>query len=155
MPYDVAYRTAQASLAQILKDVSGSGIYLAVENVWSKFLYSPLELARFVDGLGNPQLGVYFDVGNVLRIGFPEHWISILGHRIRRVHLKDFRLSVDNLGGFVSLLEGDVNWPAVRSALTSIGYDSWLTTEVLPAYRYYGERLVHESSASIRAIFGI
>ncbi len=155
IPYDVAYRNAQ----QVLRSVAASvaerlGVCLAIENVWNKFLLSPLELARFVDEIGSAA-GVYFDVGNVLRIGYPEHWIRILGPRIRRVHLKDFRLGVDTLGGFVGLLEGDVNWPAVREALQAIGYDSWLTAEVLPAYRYHGERLIYETSASIDAIFGL
>src|SRR5690606_34875711 len=125
---------------------------LLVENVWNKFLLSPLEMARFVDDLDSPLAGVYFDVGNILRTGFPEHWIEILGARIKRVHFKDFRLAVDTLGGFVGLLEGDVNWPAVVQALRRIGYDSWVTAEVLPAYHYHGEQLVHETSMKMDAI---
>jgi hexulose-6-phosphate isomerase len=153
VPYDIAYRNAQA----ILSDAAHNSaeryqVYLAVENVWNKFLLSPLELARFVDDVNNPWVGVYFDVGNVLRTGFPEHWIPILGPRIKRVHFKDFRLAADNLTGFVNLLEGDINWPAVRAALRQIQYDSWVTAEVLPAYRYYGERLIYETSASLEAI---
>lgn len=155
VPYDVAYRNAQETLREIAKGLEGKyQVYLAIENVWGKFLLSPLELARFVDEVESPVAGVYFDVGNVLRTGFPEHWIPILGQRIKRVHFKDFRLSVGNLGGFVNLLEGDVNWPAVRDALRSIGYSSWITAEVLPAYRYHSERLVYETSESIEAIVG-
>jgi hexulose-6-phosphate isomerase len=109
-------------------------------------------MARFVDEIASPWAGVYFDVGNVLRTGFPEHWIPILGDRIRRVHFKDFRLAVDNLGGFVGLLQGDVDWPAVRGALVGIGYTGWVTGEVLPPYKFYGERLIHETSAGMDAI---
>lgn len=153
VPYDVAYANAQDTLREILRNIEREyGVYLGIENVWGKFLLSPLELARFVDELDSPWAGVYFDVGNVLRTGFPEHWIPILGARIKRIHFKDFRLAVGNAGGFVNLLEGDVNWPAVRDALRSIGYSSWITAEVLPAYKYHGARLIEETSASIDAI---
>lgn len=153
VPYDVAYVNAQTCLREIAHNISEqSGVYLAIENVWGKFLLSPLELAAFVDSIESRWVGVYFDVGNVLRTGFPEHWILILGSRIKRVHFKDFRQSVGNVNGFVNLLEGDVNWPAVRDALAAIRYDSWVTAEVLPTYRYHADRLVHETSLSIDAI---
>jgi hexulose-6-phosphate isomerase len=153
VPYDIAYRNAQACLREIAHNVAEpQQVYLAVENVWNKFLLSPLELARFIDEIESPSVGVYFDVGNVLRTGFPEHWIPILGQRLKRVHFKDFRLAADNISGFVNLLEGDVNWPAVREALKSIQYDSWVTVEVLPAYRYHGERLIYETRATLDVI---
>ncbi len=156
VPYDVAYINAQACLREMAHDVGArQGVHLAVENVWNKFLLSPLELARFVDEVQSPWLGVYFDVGNVLRTGFPEHWIPILGARIKRVHFKDFRLSVDNRHGFVNLLEGDVNWPAVRAALNQIHYNSWITAEVLPPFHFSGERLIFETSASLDAILEV
>lgn len=155
VPYDVAYEMAQAVLCEIAAMLDAyPGVYLAVENVWNKFLLSPLEFARFIDEINHPQVGVFFDVGNILRTGFPEHWIRILGNRIKRVHFKDFRLAMDNEHGFVTLLEGDVNWPAVRDALRDTGYDSWIAAEVLPAYRHYGEQLIFETSRKIDAILG-
>lgn len=153
-PYEVAYQNALRSLKQIVETMGERyQINLAVENCWNKFLLSPLEFRQFIDEIDSQWVGVYFDVGNVLRTGFPEDWIGILGSRIRRVHLKDFRLEVDNINGFVNLLEGDINWPAVADAFNMIGYDSWLTAEVLPAYRYFSERLVYETSYSIDEIF--
>ncbi|HST03309.1 MAG TPA: sugar phosphate isomerase/epimerase family protein [Chloroflexia bacterium] len=154
--YDLAYSMALSVIGELARTVCEQyQVCLALENVWGKFLLSPLEFARFIDAAGSRWVGAYFDVGNVLRTGYPEHWIPSLGQRIKRVHFKDFRQSVGNLQGFVNLLEGDVNWPAVRSALEEIGYDSWVTAEVLPAYRFHGERLVRETSASIDAILGI
>jgi hexulose-6-phosphate isomerase len=151
-PYDVAYRNALAVLREAVRAGEQHQVTLAVENVWGKFLLSPMEFAHFIDEVGSERIGAYFDVGNVLRLGFPEHWIPILSSRIKRVHFKDFRLSVDTLGGFVGLLEGDVNWPAVRRALRQIGYDSWVTAEVLPPYRHLSERLIYETSANLDAI---
>lgn len=153
--YDHAYERALGILREVAGEIApDQDVFLAVENVWNKFLLSPLEFARFIDEINDQSVGVYFDVGNVLRIGFPEHWIRILGQRIRRVHFKDFRLTVDNAHGFVTLLEGDVNWPAVSAALRDIGYDSWVAAEVLPAYRYHGEQLIYETSRKIDAILG-
>lgn len=153
--YDHAYERGLAIMQEIAAGLQPEqGVFLAIENVWNKFLLSPLEFARFIDEIDHPMVGAYFDVGNVLRIGFPEHWIHILGHRIRRVHFKDFRLAVDNAHGFVTLLEGDVNWPAVRAALHDIGYSSWVAAEVLPAYRYHGEQLIYETSRKVDAILG-
>ncbi len=155
VPYAEAYANAQSSLQTLAAALGPEpGVTLAVENVWNKFLLSPLEMARFIDELGSPWVKVYFDVGNVLRTGFPEHWIPLLGPRIHRVHLKDYRLAAESAAGFVGLLQGDVDWPAVRAALEAIGYQGWLTAEVLPAYRHHGERLIHETSAAVDAIFG-
>lgn len=153
--YDVAYVRAQEVIAAVAQGSAAEhGVHLAVENVWNKFLLSPLEFSRFVDEIGSPWVGVYFDVGNVLRTGVPEHWISILGSRIRRVHVKDFREASGNLAGFVGLLEGDVNWPAVAGSLRAIDYDSWIVGEVLPPYHHHGERLIYATAASIDEIFG-
>jgi len=85
--------------------------------------------------------------------GFPEHWISILGKRIRRVHVKDFRRSVGNLNGFVDLLSGDVNFPAVMGALEAIGYKGWVTAEVFPG-KEFPEQTVWQASRSMDAILG-
>jgi hexulose-6-phosphate isomerase len=88
-----------------------------------------VEARDFVDAISSPWVGVYLDTGNVLKYGFPEDWIRILGKRITRVHLKDFKLQVATLEGFCPLGEGDVDWPAVTSALATAGYDGPLTYE--------------------------
>ena len=93
-----------------------------MENVWNKFLLSPLEMARFVDELDSPWVGVYFDAGNILSYGFPQHWIEILGPRIKKVHVKDFKTQIGSIQGFANPLQGDVPWAAVRAALDGIGY---------------------------------
>jgi hexulose-6-phosphate isomerase len=132
-----AWELGQAGLRAVLPAAEEAGVTLAVENVWNRFLLSPLEMRAFVDEANHPLVRVYMDVGNVLAFGFPEQWIEILGRRIARVHLKDFRRKVGNIEGFVDLLEGDVDWPAVMAALRRAGYDGWLTSEVSP-YRHDG-----------------
>ena len=100
-----------------------------IENVWNRFLLSPLEFRDFLDKVGSDYVGCYFDVGNVILTGYPEQWVKILGSRIKRVHLKDFKKSVGTLDGFCDLLDGDVDYAAVMVALRDTGYDGPVTAE--------------------------
>jgi L-ribulose-5-phosphate 3-epimerase len=130
--YEQAWERGQAGLRALLPAAEEHGVALAVENVWNRFLLSPLEMARFVDEAGSAMVRAYFDVGNVLLFGYPEQWIGTLGRRLARVHLKDFRRSVGTLAGFVPLGDGDADWPAVMAALRAVGYDGWVTSETDP-----------------------
>ena len=130
--YDVCYERAKEAVEQILPAAERNGVRLCIENVWNKFLLSPLEMRDFIDGFNSEMVGAYFDVGNVLLTGYPEQWIRILGKRIKRVHVKDFKVSVGTVEGFVDLLEGDVDFEAVKNALAKTGYDGYVTAELLP-----------------------
>jgi L-ribulose-5-phosphate 3-epimerase len=112
-------------LAQELKVVIG------MEEVWNKFLLSPLEMARYVDEFASPWVKAYLDVGNMIFYGYPQDWIRTLGPRIHRVHIKDFKLDREK-GQFFwkNLGEGDVDWQEVRKAFSEVGYASWVTTEI-------------------------
>lgn len=128
--YDDCYSRSQAEIETLVPEAEKRGVSIAIENVWNKFLLSPLEMKAYVDHFNSANVGTYFDVGNILLYGFPQQWIRILGNRIRKVHVKDFRTSVGNHGGFVPLLAGDVDWPEVMRALREIGYDDTLTAEI-------------------------
>ncbi|MFH1303508.1 MAG: sugar phosphate isomerase/epimerase family protein [Planctomycetota bacterium] len=135
-PYDVVYQQQQAKLRKHLPYAEQQGIKLLVENVWNNFLLSPLEMARFIDELESPAAGVYFDVGNVVRFGWPDQWIRILGPRIGKLDIKEYsrkkQMDEGLWKGFqVEINEGDCDWPAVRKALQEIGYtQGWATAEV-------------------------
>jgi hexulose-6-phosphate isomerase len=107
----------------------------------------------FIDGFQSDFVGAYFDVGNILPYGLPEQWIHILGSRIKRVHFKDFKNSVGTLDGFCDLLEGDVNWPEVMSALNAVGYDKWVTAE-MGMYRLYPAAILPITSVAMDFILG-
>ena len=112
-------------LAQELKVVIG------MEEVWNKFLLSPLEMARYCDDFASPWVKAYFDVGNMLFYGYPQDWIRTLGPRICRVHVKDFKLDrKESKYSWTNLGEGDVDWPAVRAALADAKYEGWVTAEI-------------------------
>ncbi len=130
--YDVCYQRACEAIRQILPSAEETGVAICIENVWNKFLLSPLEMRDFIDSFNSEMVRAYFDVGNVLLTGYPEQWIRILGKRIKRVHVKDFKCSIGTAEGFVDLLEGDVNFQTVKEALAEIGYDGYVTAELLP-----------------------
>ena len=156
VPYETAHARAREFIAAAAPVAAKAGVTLCVENVWNKMLLSPLEMRAFIDDLRSDAIGSYFDVGNALLTGYPEHWIEILGRRIRRVHFKDFRRNVGTIDGFCDLLSGDVNWPAVMRALRGIGYDGWIAGEMIPPvpfYKHCPETLIHNTSRAMDAIF--
>lgn len=117
------------ALQELSHEAELRGVVMAIENVWNQFLLSPVEMRELIDQVNSPWVGVYLDVGNVVKFGFPQDWIDTLGKRIARVHLKDFKLDVGTLEGFCPLGDGDVDWPAVRSALERVGYEGPLIFE--------------------------
>ncbi len=127
--YAEAMDLAFEALRALAPEAEKRGVVIAIENVWNSFLLSPLEMRDLIDRVGSPFVQVYFDTGNVLKFGFPQDWIDILGRRIRRVHLKDFKTPVGNITGFCKLGEGSADWPAIMAALKRAGYDGPLTYE--------------------------
>ena len=133
---NTSYRDAWTRSQQVIRErllpmAGDMKIIIAVEEVWNKFLLSPIEFAKYVDDFGSPWLRAYFDVGNVVLYAFPQDWIRTLGPRIAKIHLKDFNFDRRN-GRFAwkNLGEGDINWPEVRRALTEIKYNGYVTTEL-------------------------
>jgi len=125
--YGDAYKRSQEHIRKLLPLAEKLGVVIAVENVWNKFLLSPLEFARYVDEFESPWLKAYFDVGNVIIYGYAQDWIRTLGKRIVKIHLKDFKRKGYQ---WTNLLEGDANWKQVRRALDEISYDGFLTPEL-------------------------
>ncbi|MBQ6474446.1 MAG: sugar phosphate isomerase/epimerase [Victivallales bacterium] len=133
VPYDKAVEWARESVKVIGEHAAQIGVELCLENVWNGMFYSPLEFRDFVDSFDNPFVGIYFDAGNVLGYHqYPPHWIELLGKRIRRVHIKDFKKDVGSLAGFCDLLAGDMPWKETMAALRKIGYDKTITAEMMP-----------------------
>jgi hexulose-6-phosphate isomerase len=139
VPYDEAYKLSLGSIKKAIKTAKKARVFLCVENVWNKFLYSPLELKAFVQAIESKWAGVYFDPANAILVGFPEHWIPILGKLIKRVHVKDYdRAKPTFPAGFdLAFGTGSVNWPGVLAALKKIKYSGPLTAEYIPPHPPY------------------
>ena len=145
--YDDAYFNALTTLRKLAPTVEEIGVNLAVEYVWNWFLTSPLEYRRFLDDVDCPQIGFYFDSGNMVIQGYPEQWVKILGRHIKKVHLKDFRRSDYS---WPPLTEGDVAFPAVMAELRRIGYDGPLLSEVAESIAPF-----EDTAAAIRRIMAM
>ncbi|HEX7058094.1 MAG TPA: sugar phosphate isomerase/epimerase family protein [Bacilli bacterium] len=154
VPYDRAYDYALEALSRLAGEAKAHQVAIGIENVWNKFLLSPLEMRNFIDQINSDYVGAYFDVGNVVYSGYPEHWIRILNKRIKKVHFKDYRRESGGLSGFVDLLAGDVNYPEVVKALKEVGYDDFVTAEMIPPYTHFTTQIVYNTSASMDAILG-
>lgn len=158
VPYETAYQRATDFIREMLPEAARRKVRIGIENVWNKFLVSPLEMRGFIDQFDSEWVGSYFDVGNALAGGYPEHWIEILANRIIRVHLKDYRRAVGSVDGFCDLLSGDVNWPEVVRALNAVGYDGWVTAEMIPPvpfYKHCPEVLIHNTGRAMDAILAL
>ena len=126
--YVDAYKRSQKRVKELIPTAEKLGVTICIENVWNNFLLSPLEFARYVDEFKSPWVQAYFDVGNVIgAFGFSQDWILTLGKRIKKIHLKDFKLDGRQ---WVNLGDGSVNWPAVKQALADVGYSGFMTTEL-------------------------
>jgi len=144
--YEAAYVRSQEEIRKLLPVAEETGVKIALENVWNNFLLSPLEAARYVDEFESPMIGWYFDVGNVVRYGWPEHWIRTLGSRILKVDIKEYSREKQQEEGIwkgfqVELTEGDCNWPEVNKALAEIGYSGWGSAEVPGGDRHRLQRI--------------
>jgi L-ribulose-5-phosphate 3-epimerase len=141
--YKDAYVRSQNNIRKMIPLARELNIIIAVENVWNRFLLSPLEFKRYVEEFDSPFVKAYFDVGNIVIYGFPQDWIRTLGELIVKVHIKDFDNAeliiaeifyhVDktpSLKAFKNLGDGNINWREVRRALSDIGYSGFINAEL-------------------------
>lgn len=133
--YDEAWERSTAEIKKMLPVAKETGIKIAIENVWNNFLISPMEAARYIDQFDSDMIGWYMDIGNIVRYGWPHHWIKILGKRIIKVDIKDYSRKKQSEEGIwegfkVKLGEGDSDWKKVNQALAEVGYNGWGSAEV-------------------------
>jgi hexulose-6-phosphate isomerase len=132
--FDIGYQDTwdrfTAEITKLVPDAGQAHVALTMENVWNKFLLSPLEMRAFVDQFHSPWLQAHFDMGNVMQFGYPQDWILTLKSRIKRIHVKDYKLSAKaEQGRFVPLFEGDVDFKGVMQALVAVDYRGFLSPE--------------------------
>ena len=142
-----AWTRSQQQIRQLIPLAAELKVIISVEEVWNKFLLSPLEFARYVDEFKSPWVRAYLDVGNMVLYGYPQDWIRTLGKRIVRVHLKDFKVIKGGSraleADFVNLGDGDIDWPEVRKAFKQVGYSGPASCELNPGDEAYLRDLSH------------
>ncbi|NLX99464.1 MAG: TIM barrel protein [Rhodopirellula sp.] len=129
------YRDSQETIRAAIPTAEKKQIRILIENVWATFLIEPMGMARYIDEFNSPWVQAYFDVGNVMRWGWPQHWIEVLGKRIGKIHIKEYSLKIAMQEGMakgfnVPIGEGDIDWARVRQGLKDIGFRNWATAEV-------------------------
>jgi L-ribulose-5-phosphate 3-epimerase len=127
--YHDAWTRSQKQIRTLLPLAEELKVVIAIEEVWNKFLLSPLEMAKYIEEFQSQWIRAWFDVGNVLLYGYPQDWIHTLGKSIVKVHVKDFKRKEDGYA-WVNLGDGDVDWAAVRQAFADIGYSGSVITEL-------------------------
>jgi hexulose-6-phosphate isomerase len=129
--YEETWNRFSAELKKAIPFAEQAKVLLTMENVSNRFLVSPLEMRAFVDQFHSPWLQAHFDIGNVMYFGYPQDWILTLGARIKRLHAKDRKATPQAEQARPSgLLEGDVDWKAVMSALRKVNYRGFISPEI-------------------------
>jgi hexulose-6-phosphate isomerase len=157
VPNDVCDQRAREAVGRLVPEAERLGVTLNIENIFfNGYLMTPMEMNAFVDSFGSERVRVHFDTGNIMMFQFPEHWIPVLGQRIKNVHLKEFtKKGTDfSLETFRPLLDGTTDWPAVMAALDATGYDGYVTFEYFHPYLHYPEALVYQTSDSLDRMLG-
>jgi hexulose-6-phosphate isomerase len=157
VPNDVCDARAREAVGKLLAQAEKLGVFLNIENIFfNGYLMTPAEMNAFVDSFKSEHVRVHFDTGNIMLFQFPEHWIAILGKRIKNVHFKEFtKKGTDHsLESFRPLLDGTTDWPAVMEALDKVGYRGYLTFEYFHPYQHYPEALIYQTSDALDRILG-
>ena len=157
VPHDIALERATEGVKTLIPQAEKNGVYLNMENIFANgFLHSPQEMNQFVDGFESDRVKVHFDTGNIMQYHFPEHWVPILGNRIKNIHLKEYSKKVHefNLNAFRLLLDGTTNWPAVLEALDGVGYRGYLTFEYFNPFPHWPEAIVYHTSDAMDRMLG-
>lgn len=155
---DVCDKRAKAAVQKLLPMAEELKVSMNIENIFfNGYLLSPFEMIDFVDGFDSEYLKVHFDTGNIMEYQFPEHWISMLGDRIKNVHLKEYsKNSTDHsLEAFRPLLDGTTNWPGVLDAFEKIDYKGYLTFEYFHPYTHFPEALIYQTADSLDRMLGL
>jgi L-ribulose-5-phosphate 3-epimerase len=127
--YRDAWTRSQQQIRSLVPLASDLKVVIGIEEVWNKFLLSPLEMQRYVAEFNSPWIKAWFDTGNVLLYGYPQDWIRTLGKSIVKLHIKDFKREKDGYR-WVNLGDGDTDWPEVRKALMEMNFAGSVIVEL-------------------------
>jgi hexulose-6-phosphate isomerase len=157
VPYKLCDERARAAVRKLIPLAEKLDVHLNIENIFfNAYLMSPRDMIEFVDSFESAHVHVHFDTGNIMPFQFPEHWIPLLGGRIRNIHFKEYtKKGTDfSLESFRPLLDGTTNWPGVMEALDGVGYRGYLTFEYFHPFQHYPEALVYQASDALDRMLG-
>jgi hexulose-6-phosphate isomerase len=124
--HDQVWERSIVEIRKVLPLVEELGVNLLIENVGNGFCNNPELLAKYIDEIKHPLVGVHFDLGNHILVSPPAHWIGVLGKRIKKLDVKDRSRTRKD----ADIGDGDAGWPEIRLALAELGYRGWAAAEV-------------------------
>jgi L-ribulose-5-phosphate 3-epimerase len=131
--YQECFERSIVEIKKAIPVAKETGVKISIENVGNNFIVTPEQAVEYLKAIDSEWVGWHFDIGNAGRIGPAERWISVIGKRINRIHVKDYsaKPTVGAATGsrMPKLLDGDTNWPAVMKALDDAGYSGWGISE--------------------------
>ncbi len=157
VPYKLCDERARAAVRELVPAAEKLDVHLNIENIFfNGYLLSPPDMIEFVDSFKSERVHVHFDTGNIMPFQFPEHWIPLLGKRIKNIHFKEYsKKGTDfSLESFRPLLDGTTDWPAVMAALDGVGYRGYLTFEYFHPFQHYPEALIYQASDALDRMLG-
>ena len=150
--YDVCWQRAVAEMKRLAPVAAEHQIHIGVENVWNKFLLSPLEMRAFIDEIGSEWIGSYFDVGNVVYAGYPEQWIRILGKPPQKGPPKASAPSPGGPPSLVDLRRGGVGGPGGGRACGPPGRGGRGGGPPPPPDGHASDQIIYNTAASMGRI---
>lgn len=136
--YRQAWEQSVKSLQELLPVAEVCQVTIALENVWNRFLLSPMEWKFYLDQFQSDRIGMYFDIGNCCLFGRPQDYVEILGSRIKAIHVKNFQENdcAGGLHGFGDDIEvGQVDFPALFQEMARQNLTVPMTAEMVPFCR--------------------
>jgi L-ribulose-5-phosphate 3-epimerase len=152
--YDQCFQRSVREIRKAIPLAKDLDVGIAVENVWNNFITKPEQAKAFLDEIDSPLVGWHFDVGNTVTFNDPESWIPVLGKRILKLHIKEYRRGklMEYAGFKMRFFQGSNNWPVIMKALDDVGYQGWGISEQ-PGYQSRDAEALQDLSERMDHIF--
>lgn len=133
LPLPARHRDAwfEAALETMDRAAETEGVRLTLENVPSSYLPHARDLMRRLDQIGNPRIGITYDVANAaFATEDPAAGLAVVAPRLDFVHLSDTGLDT---WAHSAIGTGVVRFDEIAAALDQIGFAGPSSLEVISA----------------------
>jgi sugar phosphate isomerase/epimerase len=138
MSEEAAWALFKQGLAEVLPVAAETRVKVLVEPEPGLLIEKADPMARLLDEVPDPWLGLNFDLGHFVVVGEdPAALIRRFGKRIDHVHLED--IGADRRHYHMVPGDGIVDFRAIFEALRDVGYGGWVTVELYPYVQNPGE----------------
>jgi len=125
--HEQVWERSVAELRKAIPLAARLGVRILCENVGNGFCTEPEQWNAYLDEFASPWVGAFFDIGNHHSYGGADRWARELGTRTVKLDVKGHDSKKQKN---CNILEGDIDWSAVRRELAAIQFTGWATCEV-------------------------